>query len=163
MLLVMKEVRTLEVRIPLCIASADRADVDCGVNMAECGIGCIFDERAIQAVEAAFYARDHHVFNFELRAGVCRINLPGNDGVCCGRHCSPSFEKYWVLICFAATRHCFDLVPLSRAVVGDRVWPAQITAGTIARVLLSGVDQAFFAKQLKSESCSEFRIVSAHS
>jgi hypothetical protein len=54
MLLVMKEVRALEVRIPLGIASVDCADVDCRVDMTECGNGCVFDQRAIQAAETAF-------------------------------------------------------------------------------------------------------------
>jgi hypothetical protein len=58
MRLVMKEVRTLEVCIALCIASANRAYVDYGVDMAECGIGRIIDQRAVQAIEAAFYVRD---------------------------------------------------------------------------------------------------------
>ena len=94
MLLVMEEVRAFEVLVPLYIASVDRADVDCGVDLAESGVGSIFGQRATNANEATFHVRDHHMLDLELCTGVGRINLPGNDGVCCGRHCSPSSASF---------------------------------------------------------------------
>jgi MarR family transcriptional regulator, 2-MHQ and catechol-resistance regulon repressor len=87
-----KEIGALQVSIALFIAGMNRGHLDRGLNPRVRKIRFIQEQSSRNFRKLAFYIRDHHVLDFELRHGVRRVDVPGGGcGLywsCCVGHSS---------------------------------------------------------------------------
>jgi len=92
-LLHVKEIRALEMRVPLRVPRIDSGGVDRSLDFGFGDVVVVQFQTAGDGGEFSLHVRDHHMLDLELGRGVNRIDVPGADtyfgpnfGANCGVH-----------------------------------------------------------------------------